>query len=244
MQRAATGSCGRFGERAFRRLLTDAESRRYSALFAAQAQKTGKFLEGARVGVEAMLQSPKYLFHVEGGGGHYRDYEIASRLAYLLWNTMPDRGLLDAAAKGELRTPESRERIARGMLGGVPSNPRAHEALDEFFTEWMRFDRVLTASKDRRRYPEFTPDLAGMMVEETRRLLDYLVWENRNFMEAFTADYGFLNSHLATLYKFPGVASEFQFVKFPPATRRTGLLGHAGFLAASAGPVETSPTAR
>src|SRR5688500_8298328 len=96
-----------FGEKAFRRPLTDIETRRYEDLFAAEATKTGKFLEGARVVVEAMLQSPKFLFHVTAGdAGTQRDYALASRLYSFLWDTMPDRALLDAAARGELRTPD------------------------------------------------------------------------------------------------------------------------------------------
>ena len=133
-----------FGLRAFRRPLTDAETRRYATLFTAQAAKTGKFLDGARIVVEAMLQSPKFLFHAEGRlraakESANRDYEIASRLSYLLWDTMPDRRLFEAAANGDLRTPEGVERVARGML----AQPAAKQSVDEFFGEWLRFDRVL-----------------------------------------------------------------------------------------------------
>src|SRR2546428_13104223 len=98
-----------FGARAFRRPLDEGEIARYTALFDGQAKNTGRFLEGARVVVEAMLQSPKFLFHVES----HRDYAVANRLAYFLWDTMPDRNLFDAAAKGELRTAEGLERVAR-----------------------------------------------------------------------------------------------------------------------------------
>src|SRR6266545_1137287 len=242
-----------FGLRAFRRPLTDAELRRYAALFSAEATKTGEFLQGARVVVEAMLQSPKFLFHVEGrdraDGGpasergpsrRLRDYEIASRLAYFLWDTMPDRRLFDAAAKGELRTAEGIERVARSML----DQPPARQAVDEFFAEWLRFDRVLGSVKDRRRYPEFTPELAAMMVQETRMLLDNLVWNDGNFMEAFTAEYSFLNSDLARVYGLAPPSGEFERVRFPESSHRAGLLGQASFLASNAGPVETSPTAR
>jgi hypothetical protein len=250
-----------FGLRAFRRPLTDVELRRYTALFNVQAAKTGKFLDGARVVVEAMLQSPKFLFHVESGPGRlraegasaearssperaeagtFRDYAIASRLAYLLWDTMPDRRLFDAAANGELRTPEGLERVARNLL----EQPPAHQAVDEFFAQWLRFDRALSAVKDRRRYPEFTPELAAMMVQETRMLLGNLVWNDGNFMEAFTAEYSFLNADLARLYGVPAPSGEFELVRFPADSRRSGLLGQASFLASNAGPVETSPTAR
>src|SRR5712691_396949 len=102
-----------FGLRAFRRPLSGVELRRYGALFTAQAAKTGKFLEGARIVVEAMLQSPKFLFHVESrlraAEASASDYEIASRLSYFLWDTMPDRRLIDAAGNGELRTAEGLE---------------------------------------------------------------------------------------------------------------------------------------
>src|SRR5439155_12789635 len=170
-----------FGLRAFRRPMTDGEFERYAALFNAEAGKSGRFLDGARVVVEAMLQSPKFLFHAEAAAnGRLRDYDVAKRLSYLLWDTMPDQRLFEAAATGELRTPEGLERTARRML----DDPRGRQAVDEFFAEWLRFDRVLSAVKDRRRYPEFTPELAAMMVQETRMLLDNLVWSDGNFMEA------------------------------------------------------------
>ena len=262
-----------FGLRAFRRPLTDAEVRRYSTLFGTQAGKTGQFLDGARIVVEAMLQSPKFLFHAEGSrlraegasasaeatarlaearepSGERRrsasqarvdlDYEIASRLSYFLWDTMPDRRLFEAAANGELRSPDGIERVARAIL----AQPPARQAVDEFFAQWLRFDRVLGSVKDRRHYPEFTPELAAMMVQETRMLLDNLVWTDGNFMEAFTADYSFLNSDLANLYGVPAPPGEFELVRFPAAAHRAGLLGHGSFLASNAGPVETSPTAR
>jgi hypothetical protein len=230
-----------FGRRAFRRPLTEAELVRYASLFDAEARKTGRFLEGARVVVEALLQSPKFLFHIESGPGRtQRDYEIASRLSYFLWDTMPDAKLLDTAAGGGLRGAPGIERTARRML----EDTRARPAFDEFFAEWLRFDRVLEAVKDRRRYPEFTPELAAMMTDETRRLLGHLVWNGLDFMSAFTADYGFLSSELTALYGLPAPAGEFELVKFPSAARRAGLLGQGSFLASTAGPVETSPTAR
>ncbi len=230
-----------FGLRAFRRPLRDAEFRRYAAAFAAQASASGKFLDGARTVVEAMLQSPNFLFHLEAGpDGRSVDYDLASRISYLLQDTMPDKTLLDAAANGELRSAVNRERVTRRLL----DSPRAHQSLDEFFDQWLRFDRVLSSTKEERRFPEFSLELASSMVEETRRLLDHLVWDDSNFMEFLTADYGYLTSDLATLYKLPAPSGQFALVRFPAGTRRAGLLGEASFLAANAGPTETSPTAR
>lgn len=230
-----------FGLRAFRRPLRDAEFQKYAAAFSGQARATGKFLEGARVVVEAMLQSPKFLFHTESGPDRRSvDYAIASRLSYLLWDTMPDKALLEAAERGGLRSPEARERMARRLL----ASPAAADALDEFFNQWLRFDHVLNASKERRRFPEFTPEMAAGMVEETRRLLQHLVGTNGNFMELLTADYGFLSSDLAAMYQLPAPPRQFEMVRFGPGARRAGLLGQGAFLAATAGPAETSPTAR
>jgi hypothetical protein len=229
----------RFGLKAFRRPLSDEELQRYGAAFTEQAKASRKFLEGARVVVEAMLQSPNFLFHVEGGvDGTLVDYDIASRLSYLLWNTMPDATLFEQAAKGQLHTPEGRIKAARRMI----DDPRAKQALDEFFDEWLRFDRVVNAVKSRA--PEFTPEVAAAMAEETRTLLQDLVWNNKSFMEALTADYTFVSSDLAALYKIPAPPSEFEMVKYPESAHRGGILGHGSFLASTAGPTATSPTAR
>ena len=228
-----------FGLKAFRRPLADDELRRYGAVFSTQARATRTFLEGARVVVEAMLQSPNFLFHVEGGPDGTRfDYDAASRLSYLLWNTMPDVALFDAAARGELKTVDGRMKAARRMI----DDPRAKQALDEFFDEWLRFDRVQNAVKARA--ADFTPEIAAAMAEETRTLLQYLVWNDRNFMDALTADYTFISSDLAALYKVPAPPGEFEMVKLPPTAHRAGILGHGSFLASTAGPTATSPTAR
>ena len=215
-----------FGKRAFRRPLREQEWKRYAAAFDAQVKSTGKFLEGARVVVEAMLQSPKFLFRTGSD-----DYAAASRLSYLLWDTMPDAALLEAAERGELRTAAGRERMARRML----ANPMAVQALDEFFQQWLRLERVTNASKEGRRFPQFTPELAAAMVDETRSQLRQLAWNDRNFMEIFTADSApFANADLAALYGSPPAAGG----------RRAGLMGHGSILTANAGPLETSPTAR
>src|SRR5262249_16868808 len=228
-----------FGLKAFRRPLGADELRRYGAVFSAQAKATHKFLEGARVVVEAMLQSPNFLFHVEGGpGGTENDYDVASRLSYLLWNTMPDGALFDAAANGELRTADGRMNAARRMI----DDRRAKQALDEFFDEWLRLDRVENAVKSRA--ADFTPEIAAAMAEETRTLLQYLVWNDKDFMEALTADYTFVSTDLAALYKLSAPLGEFDMVKLPATTERCGIVGHGSFLASTAGPTATSPTAR
>ena len=134
---------------------------------------------------------------------------------------MPDAELLAAAARGELATPQGVEKAARRML----DHPRAREALDEFVSQWLRFDRILTASKDRRKFPQFTRETAVAMTEEARTFVGDLVWNDRNFMDLFTANYGFVNADLAPIYKVPAPAKEFDRVPFPAGSERAGLLG-------------------
>jgi hypothetical protein len=227
----------RFGLRAFRRPLDAPEVRRYARLFA----RAPDFQEGARLVVEAMLQSPNFLFRLEDTPRpEWKPYAAASRLSYALWDTMPDEHLMDAASRGQLSTPAGIEKTARRML----QDPRAHDALDEFVSQWLRFDRMLTSSRDRRRYRNFSRETAIAMTEEARRFVGDLVWNGRNFMDAFTANYGFVNADLAAIYGVPAPATEFERVAFPPESERAGLLGQALFLALSAKPDDTSLTGR
>jgi hypothetical protein len=226
-----------FGLRAFRRPLDAGEVARYSRLFASQTD----FLKGAQLAVEAMLQSPNFLFRLDATSNpKWKPYAAASRLSYMLWDTMPDGALLKAAAEGELSTPTGIEKASRRML----RDPRAHQALDEFIAEWLRFDRVLTSSRDRRRYPKFSRETALAMTEEARQFIADLVWSDRNFMEAFTANYGYVNADLAAIYGVPAPAQEFERTDFPAESERAGLLGQALFLALSAKPDDTSLTGR
>ena len=226
-----------FGLKAFRRPLEPAELKRYEALFVKQQN----FDDGARVVVEAMLQSPHFLFHLEETSNpRWKPYARAARLSYSLWDTTPDEALLASAGKGELDTPEGIETAARRML----DNPKAKQALDEFIAQWMRFDRVLTTTKDRRRFPQFTRETAVAMTEETRRFISDLIWQDDDFTKLFTADYGYVNADLAAIYGVPAPATEFSKVQFPADSERAGLIGQALFLALSARPDETSPTSR
>jgi len=225
----------RFGARAFRRPPTPAEADRYTSVLLREASRAGDFYQGAQLAIEGMLQSPKFLFRLEQGA-----YQTASRLSYFLWDTMPDDALWSEAASGALANPAAIERSIRRMM----ADPRAHDGLSEFASQWLRFDLALGAVKDRALFPQFTPQLAVAMTQETRRLLDDLVWGGRNFMEFFRADYSFLNSDLAALYGVPAPAGEFDRVQFPPASERAGILGHALFLTLTSKPGETSPTLR
>lgn len=227
----------KFGLKAFRRPLERDEVTRYTALF----KRETDFVAGARLVVEAMLQSPNFIFRLEETPkAEWKPYASASRISYAIWDSMPDTTLLESAARGELSTAEGVEKTTRRIL----DNPRARQALEEFFTQWMRLDRILTASKDRRKYPQFTREAAFAMAAETRAFLSDLAWSDRNFMDMFTADYGFMNGDLAAIYGVAAPAKDYERVRFSTGSERAGILGQAAFLALTAKPDETSPTAR
>ncbi len=226
-----------FGRSAFRRPLELEEVALYQAIF--KREKT--FLAGAQAVIETMLQSPTFIFWLEDTPNpKWKPYAKASRLAYFLWDTKPDEALLESAGRGELNTAEGLERVARRML----YDPKAKDGVDEFISEWLRFDRVMTASRERRIYPPFNRELAKSMTEEAKRFVGDLVWNDRNFMDVFTAQYSFINSDLAAIYKVPPPAHDFQRIEFPAEAERAGVLGQALFLTLSSKPDETAPTGR
>ncbi|MCC6589705.1 MAG: DUF1592 domain-containing protein [Bryobacterales bacterium] len=220
-----------FGRRAFRRPLTDLEVKRYRTLMASQTDQ----LAGAQMVVEAMLQSPHFLFHLGTG-----QFAIASRLSYFVWDTMPDEELLKAAERGELGTSAGIEKQVVRML----KDERAQPALDEFLAQWLRFDRLRSAIRDRRLFPEFTTELVNSMSQETTRLFRHLVWGDQDFMQFFKARYSFLDPELANLYKVTAPKEIWGKVEFPQDSVRAGILGQGTFLALTSKPSDTSPTER
>lgn len=238
----ATPSCRarfvrEFGLKAFRRPLEPAEQKRYEALMASEKE----LVAGAELVVEAMLQTTSFLFRLdESSDPRWKPYVAANRLSYAIWDSAPDAELLAAASRGELNAPPGVEKASRRML----DHPRARESFNEFLSQWMRFDRILTASKDRRKYPQFTRETAVAMTEEARLFAGDLVWNDKPFMNLFTADYGFVNADLAGIYGVKPPVKEFDRVSFPAGSERAGLLGQALFLAITAKPEDSSPTAR
>lgn len=204
-----------FGLKVFRRPLTGREVTRFRKLFETQTT----FDAAAQLVVEAMLQSPAFLFQTETG-----NWATASRLAYFLWDTMPD----DALLVEQLSTPAQIEAVARRMM----TDERARRSMNEFLAQWIRFDRVRNAIRDRRLFPEYGPELIDAMLDETTQFFEHLVWKKRNFMEFLTADYRFANPSLAQVYGADGL------------DQRSGILGQATFLTLTSKPADTSPTER
>ncbi len=226
-----------FGLRAFRRPLEPSEVRRYTRLFS----KAPDFPRGAQLAVEAMLQSPAFLFRLdESADPRWQPYAAASRLSYAVWDTMPDDELLRAASRNELRTREQFDAQLKRML----ADPKARQSLNEFVSQWLRFDRLTNSSKDRRRFPKYTRETAIAMTEEARHFFLDLINKGSDFRGFFSAPIVYPNADLAAIYGVPAPEPGFTPVALPAGSERSGIVGQALFLALTAKPDETSPTAR
>lgn len=241
-----------FGKRAFRRPLTNAEQTRYLDLFAqgADLYDTGdNFQRGVRVVMEAMLQSPKFLYRLElsdAPGAQVvplSSYEVASRLSYLLVSTPPDDLLMQAAEQDQLRTPDAVAAQASRLL---TTSDAARETVRDFHHQWLDLDiypQKLT--KDPTLYPEVTPALASALQAEVEQFVDAVTFsDKRGLPSLFTAPFSFANRATAPLYGLTGPFGEaLQRVDLDP-TQRAGLLTQVGFLATHAFSTVSSPIHR
>jgi hypothetical protein len=233
-----------FGGRAFRRPLSDDELERYAALAREAQAALGDFHEGLKFAIAGLLQSPSFLFRVElghpGQGSQlpFDDYELATRLSYLLWNTTPDDALLAAAARGELSETRGLEAQTERLL----ADPRTKSALDNFHSERLALDEIALVEKDPSVMASGWDDsLKDAMRDDVLRTIeDYTFGVNGDFRELFTTKVAFVNAGLAALYGVPGTGR----VTLPSAAPRAGLLGKAAFLATYAHTDGTSPTKR
>ncbi|WP_437617852.1 DUF1592 domain-containing protein [Sorangium sp. So ce1151] len=231
----------RFGERAFRRPLTAEERDTYLALF-----RHGKelfdgedpFVAGVRAALEAFLQSPHFVYRVELGAGPAKGgliplsgYEVATKLAYLFWNTTPSDELLAAAKAGELSTSEAVRAHAERML----EDPRAREVVGAFHRQLYDHEQYHDLNKDQALYPEFVPEMGDDMQREAELFVEHVVFDKEGGLtDLLTSRTAFVNDHLAAVYGVDGEFSEaFKQVELDGA-ERSGLLTRLGFLAAKA----------
>lgn len=194
-----------------------------------------------------LLQSPYFLYRVEVGGGaegasHLTDFELASRLSFFLWNTMPDDELLAAAIGGQLAGPDELAAQVDRML----SDPRARQGVRNFFAEWLDLYRLDELTKDPNVFKHFAPELGSMAREETLLVAEDLVFEkNADMREFLTTRTTFASRRLAAIYNAPSSVLEgFGPIEFPLDSSRRGFLGHVSFLALNAHAVSSSPTLR
>lgn len=219
-----------FGKRVYRRPLTRQELRRYSDLYDSVVGETGDVQMALDWIATTMFSSPHFLFRVElseaSGGEVSRpdDYEMATRLSYLLWQTMPDAELFAAADAGELSEPEGVEAQVRRMMG----DPKALRVY-EFFEQWLDLDEADGFSRNETAYPEFDEGTRSLLTAESRAFVYHLLTNRGTFAELLSADYTFANRALAEHYGLSQVPSGGAFERVP-APNRAGVLTQASLL--------------
>ena len=245
-RRAARRILARFAERAYRGPVEPSELKRLARLYERAAQRGQPFDEAVGLGLRAALVSPRFLFRSERGGQAQADYpiddyELASRLSYFLWMSMPDDELLDLARQGALKDEDTLARQAARML----ADGKSRVFTRTFAGQWLGFAELGGAIKpDDVAFPQFTPALARAMTEEAARFFDRIVREDRSLLELLDADYTFLNEELARHYGIEGVVGrEIRAVRLDDR-RRGGVLGMGAVLTATSLPTRTSPVVR
>ena len=238
-----------FGQRAFRRPLQPAELDRYVELFGgAQAvfPQHDAFKAGVRLVVQGMLQSPFFLYRTElsaarkGLGIPLDNYEVASRLSYLFWNSMPDDQLFEAAKTGELATSEGVRRHASRLF----DDPRTTAQFRRFHYQAFAVSEYADIDKSTSVYPSWRREVAGMMQEEALRFLENIVTTGGGVSDVLLSTKAYVNADLAKIYGLQGTfGTDYVEVELDP-TQRAGLLTRAGFLARNATLDESDPIHR
>jgi hypothetical protein len=237
-----------FVPRAFRRPPTATELQRLRDVFAAGAATEGGFRVGLRTALEAVLQSPQFLYRSELGAGEgasgatvaLTEHEVASELSFLLTGSMPDPTLWAAVERGQFRTTADHRREALRVLG----TPAARETLRAFLHRWMATDRLATLSKDPQVYPSFDRATAASMAAELDGFFDRVLWQGTGSLrELFLTNDSVIDPNMARLYGMTAAGPGMQPVALDPQ-RRKGILTRAGYLAAHAAADSSGPVAR
>lgn len=231
-----------FATRAFRRPVTADQVAPYLGLASARFEKSKSLPQALRVGYRAILCSPRFLTFVEQPG-MLDDFEIASRLSYFLWDSMPDRALREAAKKGELRKRES----LLAQVDRMITDPKSDRFIASFTDQWLNLKEIGFTTPDPRRFREFDPVLQNSMVEETRAFVAELIREDLSVRNFVQSDFAMLDTRLKTHYRLdkapvkPGQGLQ----KVPVSARaRNGLITQASVLKVTADGSVTSPILR
>ena len=239
----------RVARRAYRRPVTSADRDTLLSFFDRGRNTGGNFDAGIQLALERLLVDPDFLLRIErdpdnvapGRPYSLSDLEIASRLSFFLWSSVPDDELLDVAESGALSDPVVLEREARRML----ADPRAGSLVDNFAMQWLHLRNLDDVRGDPVPFPDFDDNLVEAFRQETSLFLASTLQEDRSVLDLLDADYTYLNERLARHYGISGVyGSRFRRVALPDLDQRGGLLGHGGLLALSSYPTRTSPVLR
>ena len=237
----------RLGRRAYRRPVTGDDVARLLTFYE-RGRAQGSFETGIEMALRRLLVSPEFLFRVErdpdgvGPGTNYRlsDLELASRLSFFLWSSIPDDELLDVAARGVLADPTEFERQVRRML----ADPRSEALVTNFAGQWLTLRNAAAVTPDEDAFPDFGEGLRQAFRRETELLFTSVLREDRNTLDLLAADYTFVNERLAQHYGIPNVrGSHFRRVTLEDDVRG-GLLGHGSILTVTSYANRTSPVLR
>jgi len=240
-----------FGLRAFRRPLTDAEVQTLTGQFDGALELypslSDGFTAGARMVIETALQSPMFLYRIElssdieGEVIKLNDWEVAQRLSYFLWDSMPDQVLFDAAKSGELTGPQQVEEQARRML----ADPRAEAVILDYHAQLLEVEKFLSIAPSDVFFPDVSTELGAYAIEEHETFLrEVMVAREGSFADLLTSTTTFVNADLAAIYGLEGAYDNtFAEAELDPGTR-AGIFTHVGFLAANASSVNPDPIHR
>lgn len=245
---AQTEACAKkivanFARKAFRRPVTAQETARYVKFVQMARQQGDSFEEGVATALEAMLVSPQFLFRTEEDRptGALNDYELASRLSYFLWSSMPDETLRQLAERQALRKPGVLEAQVMRML----RDEKASALVENFAGQWLQFKNMDVMKPDLERFSRFDDGLRRSMRRETALFVGHVFRENRSVLELLNANYTFLDERLARFYGVPNVQGpEFRKVDMSATQRGGGVLAHASVLTVSSYSTRTSPVLR
>jgi mono/diheme cytochrome c family protein len=248
-QACATKILTNLARRAYRRSVTAADVEAPIAFYKQSRESGGHFDAGIRAGVARILASPSFLYRIErdpaglrAGAAHpISDVELASRLSFFLWSSIPDERLLNLAITGRLREPGVLEAQVRRMI----ADDRADALVSNFAGQWLQLRNLeAKVAPDLLMFPDFDDNTRKAFRLETELLFTYILRENRSALELLSADYTFLNERLAKHYGIPGVYGErFRQVKLTDPNRR-GLLGQGSILSLTSLATRTSPVFR
>ena len=239
----------RLARRAYRRPVTPDDLDTLLGFFDRGREDGGSFDAGIQLALERMLVDPDFLLRIErdpagaAPGEPYglSDVEVASRLSFFLWGSIPDEPLLDAAEQGTLTDPAVLDAQVRRML----ADPRARSLVDDFAVQWLHLRNLEDVTGDPVPFPDFDDNLVEAFRQETTLFLASTMREDRSVLDLLAADYTFVNERLARHYGIPGIyGSRFRRVALPDREQRGGLLGHGGLLALTSYPTRTSPVLR
>ena len=233
----------RFMPRAFRRPVTDDEVARYVKLVRSRLAAGRTFEKSLRAGLEGILCSPSFLYLREDlrPGDRVSDIELASRLSYFLWATMPDAELFDLAANDRLHEPEVLAAQAKRLI----ADPRRERFVEHFLSQWLQLRNIDATTPDKKLYKEFDELLKISMVQESLGFFRELLTKDLSVMNCIDSDFAVLNRRLAAHYGIAGVDTlEVQPVKLPEGCLRGGVLTQGAVLKVTANGTNTSPVLR